>query len=285
MSSEHQTKTSYLNIGCGHHFFNGEPWVNLDVAPADASVMVWDVRTGFPMRTNSFDVVYLSHVLEHFSKESGARLVMECHRALKPGGILRVVVPDLEGICREYLKNLNEVRTVSSKHINRLAWSKLELLDQCIRHESGGNMRTFFRDHGRDELEYVVDRIGTVGLNLAKACVPSVTGGKIKHRLRLKLGGLSWDSLRGLFLKALLSEEEAEALRVGQFRLRGEVHLCMYEDVSLKQLLIESGFMTVTSHRADSSQIVDWERYYLDRDRDGNEHAPHSLYVEGRKHS
>lgn len=275
-----EPKPLYLNVGCGRRFFRGEPWVNLDVSPADASVLNWNVRKGFPMGSATVDAIYFSHVLEHFSEEHGARLVTECLRALKPGGLLRLVVPDLEGICREYLHQLELARTSPPGYPGRLAWIKLELLDQCLRHESGGTMRTYFRNHGLSEINYVVERIGTVGRQLAKAHSPTAGDAQAKqHVVRERT------SLRASLLNALMTPEEAEALRVGQFRMGGEVHLHMYDSVSLEQLLQKAGFERVTFHRAGSSDIRDWARYHLDLDADGQEHAPHSLYAEGRKGS
>ena len=269
-------KPVYLNVGCGRRFSKAEPWVNLDVGSSDPAVKPWDVRAGLPMEANSVDVVYLSHVLEHFTEEGGARLMAECHRVLKTGGIARVVVPDLEGICREYLRQLDEFRSSLPRHPDRLAWIKLELLDQCARHESGGGMKTFFRDHGSSEVDYVVDRIGTVGIQLAKATtVPAAAGTGARRK--------GPASLRDRLMNILLSPAEVEALRIGRFRTRGEVHLCMYESVSLEQVLRSVGFEEVSFHRADTSQIADWARHHLDRDPDGREHAPHSLYAEARK--
>ena len=279
------TQTAYLNLGCGGRFHKGAPWVNLDVAPDNASVLPWDARAGLPMDRNSFDVVYLSHVLEHFSQLDGSHLVAECHRVLKPGGILRVVVPDLEGICREYLRTLDEIRTTPPGHPNQLAWIKLELLDQCTRHASGGMMRNFFLDHGRDELDYVVGRIGTVGCQLAKSCELRTGKSVNATHTRLKFREWNWASLRTSILNALLNKNEIEALRIGQFRMQGEPHLWMYESITLKQLLTESGFSTVEFHRADTSRISDWASYHLDREPDGREHAPSSLYAEGTKYS
>jgi predicted SAM-dependent methyltransferase len=270
-------KPTYLNVGCGGRFCKGEPWINLDVGSADPAVRPWDVRAGLPLEANSVDVVYLSHVLEHFAEAAGARLAAECQRVLKPGGIVRVVVPDLEGICREYLRQLDEIRTSPPGHPGRLAWIKLELLDQCARHESGGGMKMFFREQGLSEVDYVVDRIGTVGLQLAKAAAVPVAAGSGAHRRGPA-------SLRDRLLNVLLRPAEAEALRIGQFRTRGEVHLCMYESVSLEQVLRSAGFEEVCFHQADTSQIADWACHHLDRDPDGREHAPHSLYAEARKH-
>ena len=133
-------------------------------------------------------------------------------------------------------------------------------------------MKSFFRDHGLGEVDYVVDRIGTVGIQLAKA---AAAGAGARRK-----GPGSW---RERMLGFLLRPEEAEALRVGRFRTGGEAHLCMYESVSLERVLRAAGFEEVSFHRADTSGIEDWAIHHLDRDPDGREHAPHSLYAEARK--
>ena len=56
--------------------------------------------------TNQFDVVYHSQVLEHFPKDAAPDFIAECYRILKPGGILRIVLPDLQNIITEYQKQL-----------------------------------------------------------------------------------------------------------------------------------------------------------------------------------
>lgn len=283
MINNRQMKATYLNVGCGRRFYNGKPWINIDVGPADETIVPWDVRAGFPMEANALDVVYLSHVLEHFSAEGGVRLASECHRVLRPGGVLRVVVPDLEGICREYLRQLDEIRYAPPGHPDRLAWIKLELLDQCARHRSGGRMKDFFSEHGRDSIDYVVGRIGTVGLQLANEASRSKKKEKDRSYWRPRLWRWDFGAIREWTLNLLLSEEEEEALRIGQFRTRGEVHLWMYESVSLERLLRGVGFDEISFYRAETSRIADWERYHLDRDSDGREHAPNSLYTEARK--
>ncbi len=49
-----------------------------------------------PLEDRAADFIYSSHFLEHLDKESGRRLLEECWRVLKPGGVLRIGVPDLE---------------------------------------------------------------------------------------------------------------------------------------------------------------------------------------------
>jgi predicted SAM-dependent methyltransferase len=61
--------------------------------PADTRSL--DVTKGLPHPDGSVDAIYTSHMLEHLTPDSASFVLVECHRVLKPGGALRVVVPDL----------------------------------------------------------------------------------------------------------------------------------------------------------------------------------------------
>jgi len=61
-----------------------------------------------PFPDASFDVVYHSHVLEHFSQPDGLRFLGQLPKVLRPGGLLRVVVPDLERIVELYRQALSD---------------------------------------------------------------------------------------------------------------------------------------------------------------------------------
>ncbi len=51
---------------------------------------------GIPLADKSADYIYSSHFLEHLDRDSGRKLLRECLRVLKPGGVVRIGVPDLE---------------------------------------------------------------------------------------------------------------------------------------------------------------------------------------------
>jgi predicted SAM-dependent methyltransferase len=126
-----------LNLGCGEKYHPA--WINIDFVSNDKNVIAHNLLKGIPFGDNEVDVVYHAHVLEHFSPEDGKNLVKECFRVLKPGGILRVGVPDLENIIREYIRNLEGAKNGDSEAAARYEWIKLELLDQMVRHRRGGN--------------------------------------------------------------------------------------------------------------------------------------------------
>jgi len=60
---------------------------------------------------NEFDLVYVSHVLEHFGVAEVPKVLREWHRVLKPGGILRLGVPDFPTILRIY-RETGDIREV-----------------------------------------------------------------------------------------------------------------------------------------------------------------------------
>lgn len=108
-----------VNIGCGVSGLEG--WHNLDnsltitlsrvpLLPRFLSIPRWprdvrrhDVRKGLPYRTGSVRYIYSSHTFEHFKYEESLQIAAECFRVLQPGGVIRIAVPDLELIVRDYI--------------------------------------------------------------------------------------------------------------------------------------------------------------------------------------
>jgi predicted SAM-dependent methyltransferase len=87
-----------LNIGTGGHDLVG--WVNLDeTKPGDVLARVPPA----PFRDECFDEILMSHVVEHMTLDNGRALMKECHRILKPGGAMTVIVPDGKIISLAYV--------------------------------------------------------------------------------------------------------------------------------------------------------------------------------------
>ena len=124
-----------LNIGCGISGIQG--WVNIDNSPSillsrlpfgrrifhtpdwPPGVRRADVRKRIPFSDSSVLYIYSSHTFEHFSYEEALAVAKECFRVLKPGGILRIVVPDLGLIVRDYLADTANPKA-SHRFIGRL---------------------------------------------------------------------------------------------------------------------------------------------------------------------
>ena len=67
-----------------------------------------DLKYGIPLREGSADFVYSSHFLEHLFRADATHLLGESYRVLKPGGTVRVVVPDLAYAVSLYGKGRRE---------------------------------------------------------------------------------------------------------------------------------------------------------------------------------
>jgi predicted SAM-dependent methyltransferase len=83
-----------LNVGCGNVLFDG--WCTIDLEPpAD---LRHDITRGIPWPDGAVDCIYAEHFLEHLPVEQGVAFLKECRRALRPGGVVRIAVPDLANI-------------------------------------------------------------------------------------------------------------------------------------------------------------------------------------------
>lgn len=265
-----------LNIGCGNRFHAA--WVNIDLVSRSGDVIQHDLMRGLPFDDNSFDGVYHSHVLEHLEPEQGSALLREGQRVLKPGGVLRVVVPDLEGIVREYLRALDRANAGEPQAQDDHHWMTIELLDQMVRSRSGGRMADCFRQAATADHSLVKQRMG--GEVFGPAAVA------VKHR-NLKASVFKrWRRLRqkvaNVAVAVLVGRQGSRAFREGTFRHSGEIHRWMYDRVSLSNLLSEVGFEAIQSCAADESGIQGFAGFQLDT-VDGRIRKPDSLFMEGSK--
>jgi SAM-dependent methyltransferase len=271
-----------LNFGCGMAFHPG--WVNLDSSADFPGVIRHDLRRGLPFADESFDAVYGSHVLEHLEPEAGARLLRECHRVLKPFGVARIVVPDLEAIAMLYLESLAQAAAGDVDAAFRYDWAMLELYDQSVRTASGGRMASCLDRHlDEREARFVESRIGAEAVQLSHGVSPVRRAPlqRVLRRVRSVARALRTHAASACAW-LFLGREGAAALREGQFRRSGEVHQHMYDRFSLKRAMELAGFAEVRGCSAGESGIPDFARHGLEV-RNGQPRKPDSLYLEGHK--
>ncbi len=103
-----QTRKTVLNIGCGprgitvigNPAFPEEEWreVRLDIDPGVAPDIVASMTDMAAVPDGTMDAVWSSHNLEHLFPHEVPAALREFLRVLKPGGQLRLAVPDLQGV-------------------------------------------------------------------------------------------------------------------------------------------------------------------------------------------
>lgn len=274
----------YLNLGCGLRFH--PDWVNIDIGIINPAVLNYDLRNGIPFPDLTFDLVYHSHVLEHFTRDLACDFIKECYRVLKPGGIIRIVVPDLETIVRLYLKSLEKLLNNEPGWKNNYEWIMLELFDQTVREYSGGKMLQYLKQDPIPNKDFIQDRIGgelqsilndlkTNSIDKQRNCKLLIKSNQFFHHLPALC--------RKIFLRILLCEKDFNALQVGKFRSQGEIHQWMYDRYSLTSLLNKTGFQDPIVRNAYDSAFENWQLFYLDANSDGSVYKPDSLYMEAIK--
>ncbi len=257
---------AYLNVGCGALFF--ADWNNIDLFK-HADVHNYDVRRGLPYPDNTFDVVYSSHTLEHFSHGDGKRFIAEMHRVLKPGGIIRLAVPDLEQIAREYIARLDDAKADDTdENRKRLQWITYELFDQMTRTVSGGEMLKALKA-GTIDIAYIEKRAGDQFQYFYTAHEPKEQEGNPFI----------------LWLKNKLRPLKQRILRENDPDKHGELHKWMYDEYSLGRTLAEAGFTAIAKQHHNTSKIPGWAKRNLDASayRD-SARKPDSLFIEALKH-
>jgi predicted SAM-dependent methyltransferase len=111
MKPETIPKGDGIKVVIGTRTYLGPDWTHVDIDPfpLHAGNDVWhDVdivadATNIPLPDNYADIVFSSECLEHFSWKKYQDVLKEWCRILKPGGMIRIEVPDFLGACKQLL--------------------------------------------------------------------------------------------------------------------------------------------------------------------------------------
>lgn len=93
-----------IHVGCGQRNF-GSTWLHVDGGDFD-HVTGHDVFLK-PLPDNCADVIYSSHMIEYFDRVEVIELLQCWRRVIKPGGVLRLAVPDFYKMVQLYAVNNN----------------------------------------------------------------------------------------------------------------------------------------------------------------------------------
>ena len=93
-----------VNVACGPHIL--PDFVNLDLIESGPSVIGWDCRRALPLADGSAAGIRAEQFVEHLeTREELPAFLADCRRALRSGGVLRIIVPDAERHLRAYCRD------------------------------------------------------------------------------------------------------------------------------------------------------------------------------------
>jgi ubiquinone/menaquinone biosynthesis C-methylase UbiE len=90
-----------LHLGCGKRYIPG--FVHVDAVKFPHVDHVQDIRSLSNFDSSCAELVYACQVFEYFDREEGPQILAEWVRVLKPGGVLRLSVPDFDVMARLYV--------------------------------------------------------------------------------------------------------------------------------------------------------------------------------------
>lgn len=104
-----------INLGSGHWKFDG--WVNVDLDLGSRPDVCVDLSRPLPFRSNCADFMNTEDFIDQLDLEHAALFLRECHRILKPQGVIRILTPDVEKLAHMYLHEPEALKTLWRDHV------------------------------------------------------------------------------------------------------------------------------------------------------------------------
>jgi predicted SAM-dependent methyltransferase len=109
-----------LHVGSANRRLEG--WINLDVHPAE---LCCNLARPLPFADRSIELVYSSHTFEHLAfPDEAYHLLTELRRVVKPGGVVRLVMPDFEALARAYVDGDTDVLVALAGGVAPAPWAE-----------------------------------------------------------------------------------------------------------------------------------------------------------------
>ena len=129
-----------VHYACGKNFLAG--WLNVDsyrLGNTTEAFECIDLVSRHPFRDDSFEFGYAEDFLEHLNQVDSLLFLSECLRTLKPGGVLRLAFPGLEGVLRKHYpdpgwETVNIAKEEAYTHFDHLHFYSKEELALVARH-------------------------------------------------------------------------------------------------------------------------------------------------------
>jgi predicted SAM-dependent methyltransferase len=250
---------------CIMNIHEHQDWNNIRFSvkplPKEKNISSANILNGIPFPPQSFDFIYVQHIVEHLTLEELSIFLKQLKHLLKPGGIVRISTPDLEEKVEEYLLQYNSSQNDDSpKAFNQLWWAQLDLYDQAVRNISGGEMLEYINS-GKASAEQLKRTSGDVFLPLltGKPYLAPLGRPSVLHRAVNKL-------------RSFVSGNHPQKTR--------EAHLWLFDEVFLTINLKKAEFSSIKRKHFNESDIPLWEVYQFDKSLKGDYPIEPSLYIE-----
>ena len=270
-----------------------EQWNNLVFTavpgPPLANTRYVDLSTAtLEFADETFDAVYVNHVFEHLTPSQGELCARQIFNALKPGGIWRVSVPDLEWLCQHYLETLSAADSHPTReNAVRYRWAVMSIFEQMVRNRSGGLMQDAIEQGDYDDAQLrqlFGDMLRPLVERTQSARSRAADAGRQPRQARRRRS-FTFRAVLGRIYRAartILGEPPPYTDRLDP-RVTKEAVQWMYDRFSLRCLVEQAGFEDVRQMDHLSSSIPGWSAYDFDRSNNGGYPLDPSVFIEGRK--
>lgn len=163
-------KKAYLHLGCGTTLI--PQWLNVDKFSSVTDIWM-DATSKWPFSSDSFDLIYSEHMIEHIFIDHIEFFLREAFRTLKPGGGIRITTPDLEIHAKNYVeKNDAFFVPIIEKYMKR--WDKQKNKYWLIRSNGGAFMsravQRFYRHRWMYDFETLSSCLKEIGFENITHC-------------------------------------------------------------------------------------------------------------------
>ena len=104
-----------INLGSGHWKFDG--WVNVDLDAESLPDVLVDLSAALPFRDGTASFMHTEDFIDQLELDGAQAFLRECHRILQPGGVIRVLTPDVEKLCRMYINEPDALKALWRDHV------------------------------------------------------------------------------------------------------------------------------------------------------------------------